>query len=437
MLTHNAPISLPDPRPLGIVTRRGLVAHQNAVNGLSRLIVALPLDARTVWFNVDEGDDTNPAARATFWRFYHRLCNGYIWPLIHAMEPLIKPEQADLAAYGEVNERLAETISASTSGPGGMAAVWVHDFHFLPLAKYLRKRAVDLRAGMFHHAPVPDADVVGRHPELFRLYRDLFAYDYVGVQTPADLERLRSLARLADIELVPDRVGRHPVAPGAIEPHDCADHEGAGREDDQAGGADRFRFTTAGRADPIKGHGRVIEAFRRFAADHPASGAELLVLAAPSRAGSPGYGGVAERLRAQVAAVNALLPEAPIHLNTTELGQTTFDCHLANTDCLVLLPDRDGMNLIAKEYVLLRGPDRPGMLVLTRDVGARWELDGAIVVDGPDPQDHARALMTAARAPARERTARWSRLYAAAAASDARSWAHTYLRALWAAPLHA
>jgi trehalose 6-phosphate synthase len=342
----------------------------------------------------------------------------------------------DLEAYGEVNERLAEKIAASASGAGGMAAVWVHDYHFLPLAKYLRSRAVDLRVGMFHHAPVPETDVVERHPELFHLYRDLFAYDYVGVQTPADIDRLRSLARLADIELAPDRIGCHPVAPGAIEPHDCASHDGVGRSHDQAGGPGRFRFTTAGRADPIKGHGRAIEAFRRFAMDNPAFGAELLVLAAPSRAGSPGYGGVARRLRAQAAGVNALLPEAPVHLNITELDRVAFDCHLANSDCLVLLPDRDGMNLIAKEYVLLRGPDRPGMLVLTRDVGARWELDGAIVVDGSDPEDHARALTTAARVSGRERTARWSRLCAAAAASDARSWAHSYLRDLRAAPLH-
>jgi trehalose 6-phosphate synthase len=415
------------PRELAIVTRRSPEQHWNGQpNGLSALLSPLCSTDFYSWFFVNETDDGLSRHDVDwFEHFYSNYCNAYLWPLLHGTASLIAPSRQDERAYELVNEHVARDL---IERHGTDKPVWVHDFHFFPFAVEARSKGFTGRMGFYHHAPVASSRTVEVDPALSRWYRHLVAYNHIGVQTLRDAEELDAILRTTlKSETFPPITVR-PVAPRLLGRHSCTHTCRHART--RSAPSEEFLFLTAGRSDPIKGHDRVIQAFGEFVERASPYQTRLQVLVSPSRQESPGYSTVMRGIEEATERSNNRALTSPVLLCTEMIPQPQFQCALANADCLVLLPRRDGMNLIAKEYVMLRGPDRPGTLILSAGTGAAMELTDAIIVD-ETPSDHdVDAFRVALTMSDDERNERWERLSRTVGRRDTDAWIDECLRDL-------
>ena len=416
------------------VTRRCFSDHlQNPTNGLSNLV--LPVQAafggRVV--GIIPRAILGPANRnevsldaTAFSLFYDSMCNGYLWPKLHGI-PASEPTAMAIAAYEQANLEMAKYLAQQSDSN---TVLWIHDFHFLKVASNFRTLyGACKRIGFFMHAPIHCDSL---NDSTASLIKGLTAYDYIGVQTATDAHVLRDMLEKYNAKHVPP-ISIHPVYPSKTSV--C--------EADQIHSLQRskrsFSFLTAGRADPTKGHSYVIEGFCEYMQRLDSSIEKrpvLKVLATPTRLTTPGYRQVFEELRLISERRGDGLAEVPIEFVHGPLPSDKFDAELLRTDCLILLSHRDGMNLIAKEYIALRGRGRPGVLVLSEGVGARHELLGCIIAKGSKPTEVADALERVVSLTSDEVYRRWTSLCDAVEGNSAETWAKSFLEGLLTARIY-
>jgi trehalose 6-phosphate synthase len=378
-------------------------------------------------------------------RYYNNFSNGVLWPLLHTMPELMKYDRRDARVYRDVNIRLAGSLLPLLR-PDDM--IWVHDYHLMPLAACLRARGVKNPIGFFLHIPFAAPDVLHAAPEVAGIVRDLLEADLLGFQTDNDLanfaaaaQQLGGAVRLASNVLMVDgrrvKLGVFPVEIEAL-----AFARTAVRMSMSAGG-EKLRRSLEGqrlilgvdRLDPTKGLMQRLAGFRLLLERHPEwrGKTTLLQIAAESRKGVESYRSLRAAMDAQAGSLNADMGDPdwqPLRVVSRATDRAAIAGYMRLARVGLVTPLRDGMNLVAKEYVAAQDPDDPGVLVLSHFAGAARQLTEALLVNPHDQDEVADALDQALRMPLAERRSRWQALWAEIADRSPTLWGRSFVAAL-------
>jgi len=383
--------------------------------------------------------------RSDYEGYYLEFANCVLWPVFHYRVNLAEYGRERWATYGRVNEMFAERLAPALK-PDDI--LWVHDYHMIPLGAALRRLRVDNPIGFFLHIPFPAPEVLATLPVHEALVRALFAYDLVGFQTENDLQAFRDyVEREAGGWIGRDgtihaygrsvRAGSFPISIDtrlvAARAARAASTRRAARLRDSL--SDQRLVIGVDRLDYTKGLVHRFDAVERLLETNPQYRRAVVVLqiAPPSREDVPEYQRIRAELDARIGRINGRFGE-PDHLpvryiNRSFRQETLFGFYRASRVGLVT-PLRDGMNLVAKEFVASQDPDDPGVLVLSRFAGAARELEAALIVNPFDVDQIADALHRALAMPVEERRDRHETMMAQLSAHDVHAWRDAFLDAL-------
>jgi trehalose 6-phosphate synthase/phosphatase len=375
-------------------------------------------------------------------RYYEGFSNGVLWPLFHYLVDQLPLHVRDWEPYVEVNELFAEHV-AQHYQPGDL--VWVHDYQLLLLPELLRKRFPDARIGFFLHIPFPSEELFRTLPERERLLRGLLGADLVGFHTPAYLRHFAaSLTQLVgstvDIDRVQlsDREVRLGVFPMGIDAESFAalarDPGTIAEAESLRGTEDLKLLVGVDRLDYTKGIPRRLLAYERMLQTHPElrEHVRLVQVAVPSRTGVEAYQEFRSLVEGLVGRINGDFGTprwVPVHYIYRGLAESELVALYRAADVMLVTPLRDGMNLVAKEFVASR-IDGDGVLVLSEFAGAAWELAEAIQVNPYDVDGTAESYYRALTMPVEERRARLLPLRTRVETYDVHHWAQTFLEQL-------
>jgi alpha,alpha-trehalose-phosphate synthase [UDP-forming]/trehalose-phosphatase len=375
--------------------------------------------------------------------FYNGFCNATLWPLLHSFPSKVTFADAHWEAYVRVNEEFAK-VATELVGRG--TPIWAHDYHLLLCARALRQRGHAGPLGMFLHVPFPGPDVFGMLPWVEELLEAMLQFDLIGFHTASYAQNFAYCAgALLDAETGREavvfrgrrtRLGVFPIGiiPASFnEPSDPAvqqEIEALMRSFQGCAlvlGVDRLDYTK-GIPERLEAFGRMLEMFPDWRRK-----VTLLQVSVPSRADVPQYAAQRALIESAVGRINGRFGEAgwvPIHYlyRSYDVAQLTSLYRAARVGYVT--PLRDGMNLVAKEFVAAQDVADPGVLVLSKFAGAAVELRDALLVNPYHPDGMARGLDQALRMDERERKTRHAKLLAAVQQRTAETWAEDFLTVL-------
>ena len=393
--------------------------------GLAVGILAALKDRGGVWFGwnggIAERSNQRPAitsnGRITFAtidlmqsdydEYYFGFANRSLWPLFHYRTDLADFNRRYLEGYLRVN-RLFATRLRPLLKPDDL--IWIHDYHLIPMAEELRNAGSKHRIGFFLHIPWPAVQVLLALPQHRDIVRALCSYDLVGFQTESDRQAFCSYIReeakgsIGDDGIVRayGRTLRAGVFPIGIDT-DTVSRFAAGAVGSRT--AERLRSSLGGRdliigvdrLDYSKGLIQRLQAFEHLLEAYPEHRGHVVMLqiAPSSRGDVPEYRDIRHELEAMAGHVNGRYAEfdwVPTRYLNKGFNRRTLCGFFRISRIGFVTPLRDGMNLVAKEYVAAQDRADPGVLVLSRFAGAAQELDGALIVNPFDTEAVAEAL---------------------------------------------
>lgn len=379
--------------------------------------------------------------------YYDGFSNATLWPLYHDLVRQPVYNRSWWRDYQSANAQFADTV-ARTAEPG--AAVWVHDYHLQLVPALLRRQRPDLRIGFFLHIPFPSPDLFMSLPWRREVLEGIAGADVIGFQTPRDAENFcRSTHRVAELGRQVGTVwsteeqrrltGRHEVGafpisidfdhwnhlartPGVTERVTELRHQ-LGDPRSVLLGIDRLDYT--------KGIEHRLTAFRELLAEGAlrVPDAVMVQVAVPSRDRTVAYRNERTRIEQLVGEINGTFGHvgAPaIHYIHRSLEFEEVVALYRAADVMLVTPVRDGMNLVAKEFVASRVANR-GALLLSEFAGAAHELIDAVLVNPHDIDGTKRGIMDALAMPADETARRMRRLRATVARHTVHDWAEQFL----------
>jgi trehalose 6-phosphate synthase len=374
--------------------------------------------------------------------YYNGFANRGLWPVMHGFVGRARFHETEWRAFVDVTDTFADHAMELVRPD---ATVWAHDFHMLLLARALRARGhIGLR-GLFLHVPFPPVDAFEALPHATHLLAAMLDYDLVGFHTQRHASNfVRAASTLLGATETSHGLAQHGrrtrigVFPLGI---DAAQFRVTGAETDpeilelRAALRDRKLVLGVDRLDYTKGIDERLGAFARLFEVAPEWRAKttLLQVAVPSRADVPEYAAQRDLVEASVGRINGELGEAhwmPVRYVRRSYGRTTLAQLYRAADVALVTPLRDGMNLVAKEYVAAQDPTDPGVLVLSRFAGAADELHDALLTNPYDREGTARAIARALSMTREERIARHERLRAAVSQNAPDAWAGSFLSML-------
>jgi trehalose 6-phosphate synthase len=378
--------------------------------------------------------------------YYAGFSNRTLWPLLHFRLDLVDYSRETRAGYWRVNALFARKLLPLLRDDD---LVWIHDYHLIPLAALLREHGARCRIGFFLHVPMPSADLVSALPEHARLFSTLYDCDLVGFQTTRDADRFRTYARLYsgariadDGTLVFDDGRRVAVRAFPIGIDTASIVAQAAAAVDRTA-VRTLRASMGGRAlaigvdrlDYSKGLPERFRAFSRFLQRYPQRRGELtfLQIAPVSRGEVSEYRSLRNQLEGIAGHINGTHAEpewTPLRYVNRNYPHGTLTGFFRSAALGLVTPLRDGMNLVAKEYVASQDPENPGVLVLSMLAGAATELEGALLVNPHDLDGVADAIAQAMAMPLGERRARWEAMMRPIAGHDIHAWCRDFLDAL-------
>jgi trehalose 6-phosphate synthase len=362
---------------------------------------------------------------AEYRSFYVNLSNGALWPLLHFRLGLVEFRREDYEAYRAVNRRFAQALAGLLREDD---LVWVHDYHLFLLAEELRRLGVRNRVGFFLHTPFVPPALLHALPRAAELLRAMCAFDVVGFHTHtyqrAFLDCVREIlpgTRVHDGAFTHDgRRVRAIVDPIGI---DATAFANTAARAERSVETTRLRESLGGRAlaigvdrlDYSKGLVNRFEAFGRLLAKYPEHRRQVsfLQIAARSREESGSYQRLRRELDRIVGDTNGRFSEfdwVPLRYMTSTVRRQLLAGFYRCAHLGVVTPLRDGMNLVAKEYIAAQDPADPGVLILSRFAGAAEELTEALIVNPFDADEIADAMHEALAMPLSERLLRYEAL---------------------------
>jgi trehalose 6-phosphate synthase len=390
--------------------------------------------------------DLNKADHAAYYAGY---ANSVLWPTFHMRPELARFNTAFYEGYMRVNEQFADALLPLLR-PDDL--IWVHDYHLIPLGQLLRDRGVTNRIGFFLHIPFPTPEGLSAIPSHRHLIGSLTAYDLVGLQAKRDVAALEDFA--SPVEFVRLRRSSGPLVPvtgvnAGVFPIG-SDPEAFARMAELPATrkamvtfnksiADRQLILGVDRLDYTKGLPQRLEAYERLLADYPEYRRKVsfLQVAPVSRDTIQQYQEITGSLDYQCGRVMGRFAEIdwqPLNYVKRAYGQSTLAGLYRAARVGLVTPLRDGMNLVAHEFVASQDPDNPGVLVLSIFAGAAEILPDALLVNPYDADETAHAIDVALKMPLEERKERWVKLRADIERYNIHAWADEFLRALRDAP---
>jgi trehalose 6-phosphate synthase len=380
--------------------------------------------------------------RRDYDQYYKGFSNATLWPTFHYRSDLSRYDRHEYAGYLRVNASLAKQLAALIE-PDDI--IWVHDYHLLPFAHALRELHVANPLGFFLHIPFPAPEVLRTAPPHVELVRSMCSYDVVGFQTQVDVQSFADYIERGGFGSSSEegmmhafgrmlKVGAYPIGvyPDAIAKaaEEFSDRTTIGALRDATRG--RRLIMSVDRLDYSKGLVERFQAFERLLTDAPRwqGRVSLVQIAPPTRSDVQTYQRIRQNLEGEAGRINgrfAQLDWTPIHYLNRKYERNFLMALLRLAHVGYVTPLRDGMNLVAKEYVAAQDPEDPGVLVLSQFAGAAEQLPGALIVNPFDLTQMAEALSHALSMPLVERKARHADMMASLRASDLSTWRDAFL----------
>ncbi|MGY4627004.1 alpha,alpha-trehalose-phosphate synthase (UDP-forming) [Bradyrhizobium sp. USDA 4486] len=377
--------------------------------------------------------------------YYRGFSNSTLWPALHSLPERMSGSEGDYESYRHVNAFIARAAFDVRDRD----AFWVHDYHLLPLAAELHRLGIDRPTGFFLHTPWPPPDMIEHIPHHREFMKLMLEYDLLGFQTNRDLNNflaclqvyfgLRSKNGIVTTERGQTRLQKFPIG---IDPKQFAEFLAAelspAEEEKLSSLLQNFEGTKfavgVDRLDYTKGIDKRVEAFNHLLAAEPGS-IRLLQIAPSSRADVSEYQKYKEDVENAISQVNAEHGTGEwkaIHYTNDSFSQAALARLYRAANVGLVTPLRDGMNLVAKEYVAAQDPNNPGVLVLSKFAGAAEDFseDEALLIDPNNPEEIADAITKAANMPLEERVKRWRSMMDKIESYTIHHWAADYLREL-------
>ncbi len=391
--------------------------------------------------------------RDDYQEYYNGFANRVLWPILHYRLDLAEFARRDLSGYFRVNDRFATELEKVVAGDD---LIWVHDYHLIPIADALRQRGHANRIGFFLHVPFPPPEVLTAMPKHRQLIPLLMQYDVVGFQTAGDagnfvrylISEFNQTRDLRVIEIAGNqivlslngrqtRIGNFPVGidPRVFQRLARRNIRSPLVQELVASLDGRVLVIGVDRLDYSKGLVQRLDAFDHFLEGHPEWRGKVtyLQITPKNRSGIPEYADLEQALGAAAGRINGKYGEVswtPIRYVNRVYGRAALAGLYRAARVGVVTPLRDGMNLVAKEYVAAQDPDDPGVLILSRFAGAAIELHRALLVNPYDPESVAGAIAQALAMPVEERRVRHQALLAAIHDYDVDRWQQEFLATL-------
>jgi len=377
--------------------------------------------------------------------FYNGFANRVLWPILHYRLDLAEFTRRDLGGYFRVNEYFAKQLETLLRPDD---TIWVHDYHLIPFAKALRERGHKNRIGFFIHVPCPPPEILTALPNHEQLIPALCHYDVVGFQTETDATNFsRYLANEAGLKRVDgdsfafgDRLVQVGVFPVGVETEALSRLARRAVESafvrevlDSLSG--RAMIIGVDRLDYTKGIPERMDAFERFLAKFPDWRGKVtyLQITPRSRIAIPEYAEISRKVGEAVGRINGAYGEAswtPLRYINKAHSRTALAGLYRAARVALVTPLRDGMNLVAKEFVAAQDAEDPGVLVLSRFAGAARELTASLLVNPYDPEGVGNAIDRALAMPLEERRQRHRENFNVLMANDLSHWGERFLARL-------
>ena len=391
--------------------------------------------------------------RHEFEEYYNGFANRVLWPILHYRLDLAEFARRDLSGYFRVNDHFATELEKVISDDD---LIWAHDYHLIPIADALRRRGHANRIGFFLHVPFPPPEVITSLPNHEQLIPLLMQYDVVGFQTARDADNfVRYLISECDqaremrifeiagrqttvsVRGQQTRIGSFPVGiePRVFQRLARRNMRSPLVKEMVASLGGRLLVIGVDRLDYSKGLVQRLDAFDHFLANHSEWIGKVIYLqiTPKNRSEIPEYAELEEALGSAAGRINGKYGDVswtPIRYVNRVYGRSALAGLYRTARVGLVTPLRDGMNLVAKEYVAAQNPDDPGVLILSRFAGAAIEFRRALLVNPYDPEQVAGAIAQALAMPIEERRARHQALLAAVVDYDVDRWQHEFLAAL-------
>src|SRR5690606_1328903 len=381
-------------------------------------------------------------SRADHHAYYAGFSNSILWPSFHLRLDLATIEAHWYEGYRRVNQQFARALVPQLR-PDDL--IWVHDYHLIPLASELRSMGVRNRIGFYLHIPFPTTDALYAIPHHQELMRDLSRYDLVGMQANRDVAAFTEFAEhqtpstlsgspMASVDFSRTEVAAFPIGSDPDAFARLAVSPAATRviRRMERAPADQELILGADRLDYSKGLPQRVEAYDKLLATNSRFRrlVHMLQGAPPSRDTIKEYQETSDTLDAMVGRVMGRFAEpdwAPLTYVKRTYGQPSLAGLYRLARVALVTPLRDGMNLVAHEYIGAQNPEDPGVLVLSRFAGAAEIFEDAIQVNPFDTDETAEALRMALDMPLDERRARWQTLMTAARKHNVDDWSASFL----------
>ncbi|URQ59450.1 alpha,alpha-trehalose-phosphate synthase [Pantoea alhagi] len=376
--------------------------------------------------------------------YYCQFSNTVIWPAFHYRLDLVQFQREAWDGYSHVNELLAERLLPLIE-PDDI--LWIHDYHLLPFAAELRKRGVNNRIGFFLHIPFPTPEIFNALPPHKELLEMLSDYDLLGFQTENDRQAfLECMAMLTQVQhkgpkrhrafgntfatevypigIEPDSIKE--MAEGPLPPKMVAMKRELG---------DAKNIIACERLDYSKGLPERFLAYEALLENYPQHRGKIRYsqIAPTSRGDVQAYQDIRHQLETEAGRINGkygTLGWTPLYYLNQHFDRRLLMKIFRLTDVALITPLRDGMNLVAKEYVAAQDPEDPGVLVLSRFAGAANELTSALIVNPYDRDEVAAALDKALTMSRTERISRYNDMMTILRKNDISAWRENFLHDL-------
>lgn len=377
--------------------------------------------------------------------YYNGYANRTLWPLFHYRIDLTEYDRNFGEGYERVNERFATSVLPLIE-PDDL--VWVHDYHLLPLGSMLRAKGVNNRMGLFLHTPWPPTRLLTSLPMHERLVASMLEYDVIGFQTTEWLESfLHYVQKEMGLKVGLDNSimykGRRVLARAFPIGVDYAEFTEAAKSEEAKEAHDRLKLSVHGskiligvdRLDYSKGLGERFTSFGRFLADNPdlAESAVLLQIAPPSRGDVASYQQIREDLERKTGHINGAHADVafvPIRYVNRGFPRAQLAGFYRAADIGLVTPLRDGMNLVAKEYVAAQDPENPGVLILSQFAGAAMQLKDALLVNPHSIEHVSETIKLALEMPLAQRRKRHEKLLVSVRDDDVVRWREDFVTTL-------
>jgi len=450
------------PGRLVVISNRIALPGQTSTGGLASAMQAALQERGGLWFGWSgkvssekklkrvshESIDyaTFDLSRQDHDEFYAGFANRTLWPLLHYRLDMVDYQRSHLDGYMRTNALFADHL-VKLLKPDDI--VWVHDYHLIPMASMLRKRGVKNRIGFFLHTPLPPAALLIVLPKHRDLFETLASYDLVGLQTARDLRALedyfvheiggtmRTGGRLRAADGRSFRAGVFPISIDTPLVAQTAKDAESLEEIKQLKNSLEGRALIIGvdRLDYSKGLPERFNGYALLLERAPELHREItfLQIAPTSRGVVPQYRQIRRDLERSAGHINGMYaaPDwVPIRYVNQSFPHSVLTGYYRTARVGLVTPLRDGMNLVAKEYVASQDPKNPGVLVLSRFAGAAFELPDALLINPADATEVADAVERALKMPLKERRRRWRAMMDVLEQHDLTMWRNSFIKAL-------